>query len=705
MELTGHSDRPVTVLRKVGPRMADRLANLGIFTLQDLLFHLPGRYQDRTRVVRICDCRHGDEVAVDVEVVQSEIRFARRRMLLTRVTDGSGFLTLRFFHFSASQQAGLSEGVRLRLFGEIRKTTQGLEMAHPEYRRLQDNNIVETEEYLTPTYPTTDGIGQQTLRSLVDQLFTASGRLTVEVREWLPDAVLQQLHLPSLPNALELAHKPTPDISVDDLNDSRHISQQRLVFEELLAHHLSLRRLREAGKLNSAPALHCKGDLQQQFLQSLPFQLTNAQQRVSQEITDDLMQPHPMQRLIQGDVGSGKTVVAAMAALHTVEAGYQVAIMAPTEILARQHYQNFCQWLLPLSVTVAWLSGKVKGKARENILRDLREGEVRLIVGTQALFQEGVEFQNMGLAIIDEQHRFGVHQRLSLRDKGTTQSPGSANPVRQQYPHQLIMTATPIPRTLAMTAYADLDCSVIDELPPGRTPVDTVVLADSRRDEVTSRVHAVCREGRQAYWVCTLIEESEALQCQTAEDTATHLQQTLGDLRIGLIHGRMKSAEKEAIMAAFKAGETDLLVATTVIEVGVDVPNATLMIIENAERLGLSQLHQLRGRVGRGNQSSACVLMYQPPLSQTARTRLQTMRSTNDGFEVARKDLEIRGQGELLGTRQTGLAQYRIADLLRDQHLLPAVSRVARLLFDQTPTSIQPIINRWIGVNQKYSGV
>ena len=698
------------VLKGVGSRVAEKLSLLGISNLQDLLFHLPVRYQDRTRIAAIRDLKPGDEVTLDVEVISSEIKFARKRMLLTHVTDHSGVLSLRFFHFSSSQQANLTAGTHLRVYGEVRWSKSGLEMIHPEYRRLQETETTTktVEDHLTAIYPMTEGFSQQTLRGLIAQCFDDTKHLQVTMEEYLPQIVLDRYGLPALQEAITTLHKPAADVSIAVLEQGQHPAQQRLAFEELLSHHLALRRLRETTKRHAAPEMHGNDNLQQQFIQSLPFALTQAQQRVREEILQDLAQHYPMQRLVQGDVGSGKTVVAALVALRAVESGYQVAVMAPTEILAQQHLQNFRHWLEPLAINLAWLSSKVKGKARTATLTQIQTGEAHIVIGTQALFQDQVEFAQLGLVIIDEQHRFGVHQRLSLRDKGSINSTEKAeknDPGIMGYPHQLIMTATPIPRTLAMTAYADLDCSVIDELPPGRTPVDTVVVSEERRDEVMQRVHAVCREGRQAYWVCTLIEESEALQCQTAQDTALLLQQQLSDLSVGLIHGRLKTNEKDRIMQSFKAGEIHLLVATTVIEVGVDVPNATLMIIENAERLGLSQLHQLRGRVGRGAQHSACVLMYQAPLSETAKQRLHTLRQTNDGFEVARKDLEIRGPGEFLGTRQTGLTHFRIADLGRDQHLLPKIGQVARLLFEQYPERISPIIQRWLGSKEKYGDV
>jgi ATP-dependent DNA helicase RecG len=648
---------PVATLKGVGPRLAEKLEHLGITTVQDLLFHLPLRYQDRTRVVPIGTLRPGDEAVVEGEVQLSEIKFGKRRMLLTRIADGSGSLTLRFFHFSNAQKEALSRGTRLRCYGEVRRGAITLEMIHPEFRRVADDMPAAVEEYLTPIYPSTEGLQQQGLRKIVTQAVDQLARGAVTLREWLPPELLPP-SMPPLREAVLLLHRPPPELPLSALAEGQHPAQQRLAFEELLAHQLSLRQLREAMSHHPAHPLTGKDTLQQRFLAALPFALTGAQQRVSQEIAHDLQQPVPMQRLVQGDVGSGKTVVAALAALQAVQSGYQAAVMAPTELLAEQHYRNFCQWLEPLGIELAWLTGRLRAKARQEMLSAIESGTAAVAVGTHALFQQEVSFARLGLVIVDEQHRFGVHQRLALREKGVQDG---------VHPHQLIMTATPIPRTLAMTAYADLDLSVIDELPPGRTPVETVAISEERRDEVIARVAAACAEGRQAYWVCTLIEESESLQCQAAEDTEALLCELLPHLRIALVHGRMKSADKEAVMGAFKAGELDLLVATTVIEVGVDVPNASLMIIENAERLGLAQLHQLRGRVGRGSARSSCVLMYHPPLSQLARERLAVMRETNDGFVIARKDLEIRGPGEVLGTRQTGMLQLRIADLQRDQ--------------------------------------
>jgi len=686
---------PLTRLKGVGPGMAQRLQRLGLHSVADLLFHLPLRYQDRTRIAPIGGLRAGMEIAIRGEVQLTEIKHGRRRMLLSRISDGTGAITLRFFYFSTAQQAGLARGSRIHCFGEVRGGAGGLEMVHPEYHLLASDAPPPAAEHLTPVYPTTEGLRQPSLRRLIDQLLDDPTLLAEALPELLPAAVLAALAMPGLTAALHYVHRPPADAPLAQLLDGLHPAQQRLAFEELLAHQLSLRQLRHRHDRHRAPALD-NDTLAQALIGRLPFALTNAQRRVLAEIADDLRRPRPMQRLVQGDVGSGKTVVAALAALQAIGSGHQVAVMAPTELLAEQHRQSFAAWLEPLGVTPHWLSGRSKGRAREATLAALADGSASLVVGTQALFQQGVEFARLGLAIIDEQHRFGVHQRLALREKGARDD---------SYPHQLIMTATPIPRTLAQTAYADLDVSVIDELPPGRSPVETVVIADDRRDAVVARVHAACREGRQAYWVCTLIEESEALQCQTAQETAETLHAALPDLRVGLVHGRLKAAQKKAVMAAFKAGDIDLLVATTVIEVGVDVPNASLMIIENAERLGLSQLHQLRGRVGRGSAKSSCVLLYKPPLSHVARQRLATLRETGDGFEVARRDLALRGPGELLGTRQTGLLNLRIADLQRDQALIPAVGQCAEQLLREHPERVPFLIRRWLGDRLRYGEV
>lgn len=686
--------RSVTALRGVGDTLAARLQKLGITTIQDLLFLLPLRYEDRTRVLPMGTLRVGDRAVVEGEVQLTEISFRGRRQLLCRIADGSGSLTLRFFHFSNAQQQGLIRGARVRCYGEIRRGNNGLEIVHPEYRRVAADAADTVEQTLTPIYPLTEGVQQGRLRQLTGMALREVANEAV--RDWLPPALLVGLNLPSLREALEYVHRPPPDASLDLLSSGRHPAQRRLAFEELLAHQLSLRLLRREIQHDPGWPLVPQSSLLPKFQSALPFELTGAQTRVWQEVEKDLSQSSPMLRLVQGDVGSGKTVVAALAAVRAVEAGFQAAVMAPTELLAEQHARNFAAWLAPLNLELALLTGKRSGPARARALADLASGQAQIAIGTHALFQENVEFKRLGLAIVDEQHRFGVHQRLSLREKGAASG---------RYPHQLIMTATPIPRTLAMTAYADLDVSVIDELPPGRTPVKTVALQEGRRDEVVLRIRDACRQQRQAYWVCPLVEESDQLNVQAAEETARVLAEALSELRVGLVHGRMTSREKDAVMTRFKAGDIDLLVATTVIEVGVDVPNASLMVIENAERMGLAQLHQLRGRVGRGSAESNCVLLYRPPLTQVARERLAVMRSTNDGFEISRRDLELRGPGELLGTRQTGLMQMRVADLMRDADLLPKVQHTAELMLAANEANIAPLLRRWTGRGEQFGKV
>ncbi len=687
---------PVTALRGVGPKSAERLARLGIHRVQDILFHLPMRYQDRTRVTPMQYLRPGDEVVVEGEIEHVEIRFGRRRSLLVHLSDGSSRIILRFFHFSAAQKNNLKPGLGLRCFGEIRNGPACFELIHPEYRVLNDDIVDAVEDSLTPVYPTTEGMHQISWRDLTGKALELLQTSEQGLQEWLPAGLLEDYSLMELTAAIRYLHRPPTNAQQQLLLDGVHPAQQRLAFEELVAHQLSLRQARQFQRRKQAPPLSGSGDLRQRLLQALPFELTSAQQRVLGEISSDLQQAIPMLRLVQGDVGSGKTIVAALAALQAIEAGFQVALMAPTELLAEQHLKSFQQWLEPLNVQVGWLSGRIKGKARQAVLQQLVDGQLSLLVGTQALFQDDVAYHSLGLVIVDEQHRFGVHQRLALREKGSS---------GRYTPHQLIMTATPIPRSLAMTAYADLDLSVIDELPPGRTPIQTLVISDARREEIIERVRSACANGRQAYWVCPLIEESEALQCQAAEDVTSELKEALQGLQVGLVHGRMSSANKEQVMTAFKAGELQLLVATTVIEVGVDVPNASLMIIENPERLGLSQLHQLRGRVGRGSVESHCVLMYHPPLGQQARERLAVLRESSDGFVIARKDLELRGPGEVLGVRQTGEMQFRVADILRDQPLLDATREVADRLLSDHPQSVQPLVDRWLGVNTRYAGV
>ena len=684
----------VTTLKGVGPALAEKLAKVGLETLQDVLFHLPLRYQDRTRVTPIGALRPGGDAVVEGVVSGADVVLGRRRSLLVRLQDASGTLSLRFFHFSQAQKDALKRGTCLRCYGEVRPGATGLEIYHPEYRALAaDEPSAAVEQTLTPLYPSTEGLTQQRLRALSQQ---ALGSLNGHsLPDWLPAELARHYQLAPLADAIRYLHRPPPDADLEELAEGRHWAQHRLAFEELLTHQLSLARLRESIRAQQAPPLAKPSRLPAQFLANLGFVPTGAQQRVAGEIAWDLAQHEPMLRLVQGDVGAGKTVVAALAALQAIEAGYQVALMAPTEILAEQHFLNFSKWLTPLGIEVAWLAGKLKGKARTAALERIAAG-APMVVGTHALFQDEVQFRNLALAIIDEQHRFGVQQRLALRQKGVD---------GRLCPHQLIMTATPIPRTLAMSAYADLDTSILDELPPGRTPVTTLVIADGRRLEVIERVRAACAEGRQAYWVCTLIEESEELTCQAAQTTFEELSAALGELRVGLIHGRMKPAEKAAVMEEFKAGRLQLLVATTVIEVGVDVPNASLMIIENPERLGLSQLHQLRGRVGRGSAVSHCVLLYHAPLSHLGRERLAIMRETNDGFVIAEKDLELRGPGEMLGTRQTGLLQFKVADLMRDADLLPAVREAAQTLLARWPQHVSPLLERWLRHGQQYGQV
>lgn len=685
----------VTTLKGVGDALADKLDRIGIHNIQDLLFHLPLRYQDRTRVTPIGALQPNTDVVIQGKVLASDIVMGKRRSLLCRIGDGSGSISLRFFHFTAAQKNTLKPGVEVRCFGEPRRGATGLEVYHPEYRVIKTDAPAEIEETLTPVYPATEGLTQQRIRSLCEQALQFLADES-SLQELLPAEIRQKYRLSSLVEAVRLLHQPPAEESIILLSEGRHPAQRRLAFEELLAHNLSLQQLRKRIQSIGGFTMPPANQLTRKMLEQLPFSLTSAQQRVVADVSQDMATSLPMLRLVQGDVGSGKTVVSALAALQAVENGYQAAVMAPTEILAEQHQLNFSNWLKPLGIPMVFLSGKTKGKKRQEVLEKIASGEAMVVVGTHALFQDDVIFHKLGMAIIDEQHRFGVHQRMALRKKGE-QNGG--------LPDQLIMTATPIPRTLAMSAYSDLDVSVIDELPPGRSPINTVVIGDDRREEVIKRLKMACLEGRQAYWVCTLIEESEALQCQAAEVTAEQLRETLPELSIGLVHGRMKASEKAEAMKAFKEGHLHLLVATTVIEVGVDVPNSSLMIIENPERLGLAQLHQLRGRVGRGDIASHCLLMYHAPLSQQSRERLQVMRDSNDGFVIAEKDLELRGPGEVLGTRQTGLAQFRVADLERDRDLLMAVRTAAQELIKQTPDSVDALVNRWLGKGEEYANV
>ncbi|MDN3390451.1 ATP-dependent DNA helicase RecG [Pseudoalteromonas sp. APC 3691] len=682
---------PITELKGVGPKMAERLLKLGILTVQDMLFHLPLRYEDRTRLYAISELSLHSHVSVEATIETSQITFGKRRMLVCQINDGTGRLTLRFFNFTAAQKNAFSAGKIIRCFGEIRRGRVGFEMSHPEYSISDTSNEQPVATTLTPVYSTTEGLKQLSIRALSEQAIDLLHKYSIE--ELLPSK--WQLSSMALSDALLLLHRPPNDVDVTALEQGTHPAQQRLVFEELLAQNLSLLKVREQGQQVKAVALNPVNTLESQFLEQLPFAPTNAQSRVVAEIKGDMQHAYPMMRLVQGDVGSGKTLVAALSALTAIAQGFQVALMAPTEILSEQHGVNFTTWFNQLGITVAWLGGKTKGKERVATLEKIASGEAQMIVGTHALFQDEVKFNNLVLIVIDEQHRFGVHQRLSLREKGK---------FGDCYPHQLVMTATPIPRTLAMTAYADLETSVIDELPPGRTPITTVALPDTRRDDIIARVKLACNEqGRQVYWVCTLIDESEVLQCQAAEDSALQLKEALPELNVGLVHGRMKSAEKQAIMSEFKAGNIHVLVATTVIEVGVDVPNASLIIIENPERLGLAQLHQLRGRVGRGATASHCVLLYHAPLSHTAQKRLGVLRDSNDGFVIAERDLEIRGPGEVLGTKQTGLAEFKIADLTRDKHILNQVRPIAQQMLKQHPEAVDPLIQRWLGNKQNYA--
>ena len=689
-------------LRGVGPGLAPKLKKIGLYNLQDLLFHLPTRYIDRTKVTPIGGIQPNTHIVIEGEIRASNIVFGRRRSLICRLQDGTGTTTLRFFHFNKAQQQQLKVGSYLRCFGEARRGSSGIEIYHPEYQHLIRENPAKLEDTLTPIYPTTDGVTQNRIRDLCTQTLNKLDSHSIsELISSIPNNGLEQQLSYSLLDALKLLHNPPPGTSLDLLANGEHPAQQRLAAEELIAQNLSLLRLRQKIQSHLAPLLLEDLTARKKFLEQLPFELTSAQRRVDSEITTDIASTVPMLRLLQGDVGSGKTVVAALAALQAIANGVQAALMAPTEILAEQHRVNFEQWFQPLGIRIAWLSGKVKGKAREVQLKSIVDGTAKMVIGTHALFQESVLFKNLGLSIIDEQHRFGVHQRLALRNKGFDRNIDEET--SGNVPHQLIMTATPIPRTLAMSAYADLDCSIIDELPPGRKPIETLVLSNSRRSDIIERVRASCSGGRQAYWVCTIIEQSDVLEAQAAEVTASELQLLLPLLTIGLIHGRLKPREKTDLMHRFKTGDIDLLVATTVIEVGVDVPNASLMIIDNSERLGLSQLHQLRGRIGRGSEASHCVLLYNSPLSINGSARLKIMRGTNDGFKIAEKDLELRGPGEILGTRQTGDMQLHIADLRRDGHMLPSVKFIAEHILSNNPAIVEPLIRRWLGHSDRYA--
>ncbi|HLS05055.1 MAG TPA: ATP-dependent DNA helicase RecG [Wenzhouxiangella sp.] len=676
--------RPVTELDGVGPQVASRLKALGIVRELDLLFHLPLRYEDRTRIVALGRVLPDTRVQVQGRVIHQDVVQRRRRMLVVTLADDTGQLTLRFFRFYPSQQRLLAEGNVVRCFGEVRAGPAGLEMAHPEIRQLGAARPDALPTHLTAIYSTVQGLAKARIASLVEAAVQRLAEGGIRLADPLGDRLA-----PDLTTALLTAHRPAPDEDLDALAHGSHPAVQRLASEELLAHHLVLARASRARDRQQAVVLEHGPAAQKQLLEQVGFEPTAAQQRVMTEIAADIARSRPMRRLLQGDVGSGKTLVAASALLAAAAAGRQAAIVAPTEILAEQHMRTLGQWFEPLGLELVWLAGKVTGKARRQALEKLA-GDALIAVGTHALFQESVAFRDLALVVIDEQHRFGVHQRLALASKGSS---------GQRSPHQLIMTATPIPRTLAMTAYAGLDVSVIDQLPPGRKPVRTAAMSDARRADIIQRLRLALAQGRQAYWVCPLVEESELLEAQAAESTAETLAAALPEFTVGLVHGRLKADEKQRVMDDFAHGRIHLLVATTVIEVGVDVPNASLMIIDNAERLGLSQLHQLRGRVGRGSEQAACVLVYKPPLGTIARQRLEVMRTSNDGFEIAEKDLELRGPGEVLGTRQTGMLRFRVADLERDGELIEGTAGLAAGL---APSGADVVIDRWLGDAEQF---
>ena len=691
---TPATDLPLTVLKGIGEKLAERLQKLGLFSLYDLCFHLPSRYEDRTRLTPLKRVRPGQLAVVEGEIVATEMKYHPRVMLCVRLRDDSGELSARFFQFNKHQRARLQVGARLRCFGEVRWVGRNLELSHPETEILGDVSPP-MPDTLSPIYPLTEGVSQTKLRNLIQSALQLCAR-SIGTTDLLPAELLSSENLPSLVDALMFVHTPPPNARLSELEERSHPAQRRLVLEELLAHYLSLRKIRATSASYRAPSLSGPALLKETFLANLPYQLTAAQQRVVAELEQDMERATPMQRLLQGDVGSGKTVVAALALIKAMAANYQAVFMAPTELLAEQHLRNLHGWLMPLGIEPVLLSGGLPKKARNELIAKLATGDIRVVIGTHALLQDDVQFARLGLIVIDEQHRFGVDQRFKLWRKGQNDA---------TLPHQLIMTATPIPRTLAMAFYGDLDVSVIDELPPGRTPVETVTISARRRPDVVLRIAHACAEGRQIYWVCALIEESEVLQCQAATVSYEQLTHELPQLRIGLIHGRLSRDEKDRVMGLFRAGELDVLVATTVIEVGVDVPLASVMIIDNAERLGLSQLHQLRGRVGRGTTRSVCVLLYQEPLSETSQARLTVMRSTNDGFEVARKDLELRGPGEVLGKRQSGAMQFRIADLVRDQAMVPQVTQMAERVMRDYPSYVDPLIQRWLGSAERFGNV
>ena len=678
----------VQQLQGVGAAAATLLEKLHIFSTDDLLFHLPRDYEDRSTIIPMNQLVVGRSYLLEGEVRSIDFPPGKKKSLAALLQDDFGKVTLRFYHIYKGLTDRIKIGQRLRIFGEVRVGARGLELYHPEIQVIQQHTALPKTQ-LTAIYPSTEGLTQPKLREYVRQALQYHSD---ELAELLPKKYSNGYELKE---ALHYIHEPPTDANMLQLNQGSHPAQQRLIFEELVAHQVSLLTRRAYIRQIAAPRFNSSKVLAKHLLDGLPFQMTNAQKRVSKEILHDLKQDQPMLRLVQGDVGAGKTLVAAVAACHALEADWQVALMAPTEILAEQHYLNFKRWFDPLGIEVAWLSGKQKGKARAQAEQQIKQGHAQLIVGTHALFQDNVEFSKLGLVIIDEQHRFGVDQRLALRNKGTDQFT----------PHQLVMTATPIPRTLAMSAYGDLDTSIIDELPPGRTPIQTVTIPLDRREQVLQRIASNCREGKQAYWVCTLVEQSETLDAQAAEATYQEIKERFSDINIGLVHGKMKADEKQSVMQAFKDNQLQLLIATTVIEVGVDVPNASIMVIENAERLGLSQLHQLRGRVGRGATASFCALLYKTPLSQNGQERLSILRESNDGFVIAEKDLEIRGPGELLGTKQTGDMGFRVARLERDDHLLSQAHYVAAQILKDYPQHADGLLKRWLPEAPRYAYV
>lgn len=670
--------------------LTEKLRKLGIRKSFDLVLHLPLRFEDETRITPIRHAFDGSTVQVEGKVVNTEIKYRPRRQLVSQIEDSSGVLVVRLLNFYPSQIKQFNVGNTLRLIGEVRNGFFGVEMVHPRYKVI--NKETPLSEVLTPIYPTTAGLSQNVLQKLISNTLDQ-----IELTDTLPQSLLDKMGLMSFEFAVKFLHRPTPEVALQHLEDRTHPAWQRLKFDEFLAQQISMRLHLNDRMKHAAPVFKPASQLSKAFKESLPFPLTGAQCKCIDEIAKDLLKPYPMRRLLQGDVGSGKTLVAAMAALQAIESGYQAAIMVPTEILAEQHYKKLSALLVPQGVHVTWLSGSLKKKEKQVATEEIAKGTTQLAIGTHALFQQDIVFANLGLAIIDEQHRFGVEQRLALRMKGKVTGPDS-----MIEPHQLMMSATPIPRTLSMSYYADLDVSIIDELPPGRTPVVTKLIDDHRREEVIARVRDACLSGTQAYWVCPLIEESEALQLQTAIDTFETIQSTFDDLKVGLVHGRMKTDEKADVMSRFAVNEIHLLVATTVIEVGVDVPNASMMVIEHAERMGLSQLHQLRGRVGRGNKSSMCVLLYQSPLSEMARARLKIIYENTDGFEIARADLQLRGPGEFLGSRQSGVPMLKFADINADIKLLEEARDAAQWLIDEHPSAAREHMERWLGNKEEF---